>query len=354
MKTTLVRLLILLLALASIAAGQPASTPSANSAVVVGQDRLGVIAPVSVAGPAAELGTLDALVLGFVEGITEFLPVSSTGHLIIANRILGLDSETPLLDSASRTIWYKRPSEKNPAGEPMTVKLAADSYVVIIQFGAIAAVALLYWKEFRSIARGLTGADVTGLRLFKNLIIAFIPAAVLGLLAHDWIELHLFSIGAVVAAQVVGAVFMLYAERRQLRRAARGGGRRRLSDLGPRDAAMIGALQCVSLWPGTSRSMMTIVGGYFADLEPKQAAEFSFLLGFVTLAAATAYKSLQSGPAMIAAFGWAHVLLGAVVAAVAAALAVRSLIGFLNKFGLGLFAIYRLVLALVLTVWFLI
>ncbi len=331
------RLLILLLALVSGAAGQPAARAAE---------------PASVA-PAAELSIRDAIVLGFIEGVTEFLPVSSTGHLIIANQILGLNSESNLADAAGRTIWYKRPTEKEP-GVPMTVKLAADAYVVIIQFGAIAAVALLYWRAFRSMARGLTGADPAGLRLVKNLLIAFMPAAVVGLLFHDWIERHLFSIGAVVAAQVAGAIFMLYAERRQIQRAAKGGGRRQLADLGPRDAAMIGALQCVSLWPGTSRSMMAIVGGYFADLEARQAAEFSFLLGFVTLTAATAYKSLQSGPAMIAAFGWSHVLLGALVAAGAAALAVRSFVGFLNKFGLGLFVVYRLILALVLAIWFLI
>jgi undecaprenyl-diphosphatase len=327
-----VRLLILLLALATTASAQSAPAPATP--------------------PAAELGTRDAFVLGLVEGITEFLPVSSTGHLIIANHLLGLESEAPLRDAAGQPIWYKRPSEKYPNGVAMTVKLAADSYVVVIQFGAIAAVALLYWREFRAMARGLTGADPMGLRLLTNLLIAFVPAAVVGLLVHDWIELHLFSVGAVIAAQVAGAIFMLYAERRQIRRSARGGGRRRLADLGPKDAAMIGALQCASLWPGTSRSMMAIVGGYFADLEARQAAEFSFLLGFVTLAAATAYKSLQSGAAMIAAFGWPHVLLGAAVAAVAAALAVRGLVGFLNKFGLGLFAAYRLVLALVLTLWF--
>jgi undecaprenyl-diphosphatase len=333
-----VRLLLLLLALLGVFAGQPAVRAAEPAS----------------AAPAAELSIRDALVLGFVEGITEFLPVSSTGHLIIANQLLGLNSEANLVDAAGRTIWYKRPTEQQPMGVPMTVKLAADSYVVIIQFGAIAAVALLYWREFRSMARGLSGTDPVGLRLVKNLLIAFLPAAVVGLLLHDWIEQHLFSIGAVVAAQVAGAIFMLYAERRQLRRVAKGGGRRQLTDLGPRDAAMIGALQCVSLWPGTSRSMMAIVGGYFADLEARQAAEFSFLLGFITLAAATAYKSLQSGPAMIAAFGWSHVLLGALVAAVAAALAVRGLVGFLNKFGLGLFAVYRLILALVLAIWFLI
>jgi undecaprenyl-diphosphatase len=328
-------LLFLLLALGTTLVAQPPAPP-----------------PPPPGMPAAELGVLDAIVLGLTEGFTEFLPVSSTGHLIIVNQLLGLADETPLQDAAGRPIWYKVPSAKDALGVPMTVKLAADSYVVVIQFGAIAAVALLYWREFRAMARGLIGADPAGMRLLTNLVIAFIPAAIIGLLAHDWIESHLFSIGAVVAAQVAGSVLMLYAERRQLRRAAQGGGRRQLSDLGPRDAAMIGALQCVSLWPGTSRSMMAIVGGYFADLGTRQAAEFSFLLGFITLGAATAYKGWQSGAAMIAVFGWPHVLVGAGVAAVSAALAVRSLIGFLNAFGLGLFAAYRLILALVLALCF--
>jgi undecaprenyl-diphosphatase len=112
-------------------------------------------------------------------------------------------------------------------------------------------------------------------------------------------------------------------------------------------------MQCLALWPGTSRSMTTIVGGYFAGFAPRLAAEFSFLLGFVTLAAATVYKSYESGAAMIAVFGWPHVLLGAVVATVSAAIAVKFLVSYLTRHGLAVFAWYRLFMAAVLSALYL-
>jgi len=302
------------------------------------------------AGPAAELSTSDAIILGVIEGITEFLPISSTGHLIIANTFLHLDGETPLADANGQPLWYKKPSAKHPDGEPLTLKLAADTYVVVIQFGAIAAVAGLYWRQIRSILLGIVGRDSAGLVLFRNLMIAFVPAAVLGLALHDWIDKHLFSIEAVVTAQISGAVLMFAAERWRKNHASA----KPIGDLSSRNALGIGALQCAALWPGTSRSMTTIVGGYFAGLDPRKAAEFSFLLGLVTLTAATLYKSHKSGAAMIAVFGWPHVLLGCVVAAVTAAMSIRFLIHYLTRHGLGLFAVYRLVTAAALIAWFLI
>jgi undecaprenyl-diphosphatase len=123
-------------------------------------------------------------------------------------------------------------------------------------------------------------------------------------------------------------------------------------ELSPKAALNIGLLQCAALWPGTSRSMMTIVGGYFAGLDPRRSAEFSFLLGFVTLTAASAYKSYKSGAAMIQVFGVPHVLLGAVVAAVVAALCVRWLVHWLTRHGLAVFAWYRIGVAIVLAVIF--
>lgn len=326
---------LLLTLLVCLAFGQPALVRAADEAP---------------AQPVAELSAGDAVILGLIEGVTEFLPISSTGHLIIANTFLKLDGETPLTDAAGQPLWYKKPSAKNPDGEPLTLKLAADTYCVVIQFGAIAAVAGLYWRQIRSILLGLVGRDAAGLRLLRNLIIAFIPAAAIGFALHDWIDKHLFSIAAVVTAQISGAVLMFAAERWRNSNAST----KRIDELSPRGALGIGALQCAALWPGTSRSMTTIVGGYFAGLDPRKAAEFSFLLGLATLTAATLFKSYKSGAAMIEVFGWSHVLLGCVVAAVTAAVSIRFLIHYLTRHGLGLFAVYRLVTAAVLIAWFMI
>jgi undecaprenyl-diphosphatase len=301
--------------------------------------------------PAAELSVSDAIILGVIEGVTEFLPISSTGHLIIATRLLHLESETPLLGSDGQPLWHKKPSKKNPKGIPLTLKLAADTYTVVIQFGAIAAVALLYWSQFMAMLRGVFGRDPAGLRLLINLLIAFIPAAAIGFLAHDWIDAHLFSVGAVIIAQVAGALLMFYAEF-WLRRRATPPTAQPLSELTPTKAATIGALQCAAMWPGTSRSMMTIVGGYFVGLDPRRSAEFSFLLGFITLSAASVYKGYRSGSAMIQVFGWSNVILGAVVAAITAAICVRFLVHWLTRHGLGIFAWYRLAVAAALAAVF--
>ena len=321
-------------------------------ATLLAQNQI-VVAKPAEASPAAELSVSDAVVLGVVEGVTEFLPISSTGHLLIASRMLGLESEKPLADRDGRALWFRPPSAKHPGGVPLTVKLAADTYNVVIQFGAIAAVALLYWQQLLSMAMGLLGRDPAGKKLLVNLLIAFVPAAIVGLLAKDWIDAKLFNTGAVIIAQAAGAGLMLYAEswrRRNFKmQPADDEG---LNRLAPHQAAGIGLLQVLSLWPGTSRSMTTIVGGYFSGLEPKRAAEFSFLLGFITLSAATVFKSYQGGAAMIQVFGWSHVLLGAVVAAVTAALCVRWLVGWLTRHGLAGFAYYRLAMAALLAVVF--
>lgn len=301
----------------------------------------------SASAPAAELSVADALVLGVVEGVTEFLPVSSTGHLIIANHFLGLEAEEPLLSADGRPLYYRAPSPQYPNGVPLTIKQAADTYVVVIQFGAIAAVGILYWTQLIAMLRGLLGRDPAGRRLLINLLIAFLPAAGLGFLLHGWIDTHLFSIPAVIIALVAGAGLMFFAESWRRKHANRTA---LPAELTPKQAAGIGALQCLALWPGTSRSMTTIVGGYFAGLDPRRAAEFSFLLGFVTLTAATVYKSYKGGAAMIQVFGWSNVLLGAAVAAVTAALSVRFLVGWLTRHGLAAFAWYRLVLAAALAV----
>lgn len=302
---------------------------------------------------AAELSVGDAIVLGVVEGVTEFLPISSTGHLIIASELLGLESDQQLKNSAGQPLWYKKPSEKNPAGVPLTLKLAADTYTVVIQVGAIAAVIFLYWHQFMNMFLGLFGRSSAGVRLLRNVMLAFVPVATIGFLVHDWIDRYLFSVQAVIVALVAGALLMLWAERwRRQNFSGVGFSKGEPSDLAPRKALGIGLAQCLALWPGTSRSMVTIVGGYLAGLSPVKAAEFSFLVGLPTLAGAAVYKSFKSGPAMIEVFGWSSVLLGGFVAAVSAAIAVKFLVAFLSRRGLAVFAYYRLILAAVLTAYY--
>jgi undecaprenyl-diphosphatase len=301
--------------------------------------------------PAAALSPGDAVVLGLVEGVTEFLPISSTGHLIIANHLLGLESERQLTGKDGRLLWHKPPTRERPDGVPLTLKLAADTYTVVIQVGAIMAVVLLYWRQILLMLIGLMGRSSPGFRLLRNVLLAFLPVAILGLLLHDLIDRYLFSVWTVVAAQVAGALLMLWAERWRRMNSGIGFSRGDPSDLTVPKALGIGITQCVALWPGMSRSMMTIVPGYLAGLNPAKAAEFSFLVGLPTLAGAAVYKGFRSGPAMIEVFGWSSVLLGGLVAAISALAAVKFLVHFISRHGLAGFAYYRLGLAVGLIVY---
>lgn len=334
-------LLAFLLALAA-AHGQAPSVPA---------DAAGT-PPEAAAVAARELTTGEAVVLGLVEGITEFLPVSSTGHLIIANHFLGLDDKRQLTDSAGRPRWIKPPSPDDPAGLPLTTAVAANTYTVVIQIGGIAAVVVLYWSQLWSLALGAVGLDREGTKLLRNIVLGVLPAVVCGLTLDDWIEAKLFGFWPVVAALVAGAAFMIYVDRRRKHSQWHQSNGRKPAELRPSEALFVGALQCVAMWPGTSRSMMTIVGGYIVGLKPAQAAEFSFLLGLPTLAGAALLKGWKTGPAMLEVFGWAPVLLGILVAFGAAALAIKFLVATLTRFGLTPFAVYRIVLAVALVLVF--
>jgi len=305
------------------------------------------------AEPLAELTARDAIILGLVEGVTEFLPVSSTGHLIIATHALELESDEPLKDSEGQPIWYKKPSAKHPDGVPLTIKLAADTYTVVIQAGAIAAVVLIFWGRLVGILQGLLGRNNAGLRLLRNIVVACVPAVVLGLSVGDLIDKYLFSIEAVVVALISGAVLMLAAERWRKQQPGSGTSRLDPADLTIKQSLGIGLMQCLALWPGMSRSMVTMVGGYFAGLSPARSAEFSFLVGLPILTGAALLKSYKAGPAMVQVFGTQSLILGSLVAACSAALAVKFLVSYLSRHGLGVFAVYRLALAAILASWFL-
>lgn len=274
----------------------------------------------------------QAAILGLVEGITEYLPVSSTGHLIIVSSLMGLDG----------------PEQK----------ASVDAFNIVIQGGAILAVLGLYRDRVWQMARGLVGRSPAGARLLSRLIVAFIPAGVLGFLFDDEIEGLLFSPAPVVAALALGGVYMIMLDRARMRsgRAGAESAEDGLASMTMRQALIIGLLQCVAMWPGTSRSMMTITGGVLVGLRPRQAAEFSFLLGLPTLGGACVFKlaknlyeSEQNGtPSLIDVIGVANIAVGVAVATVSAALAVRWLVGFLNRSGLEPFGWYRIALAAVL------
>lgn len=304
--------------------------------------------PAPATAAVRELSAGEAVTLGLVEGITEFLPVSSTGHLIIAGHFLGLEDERQLTGANGEPLWLKPPSAKHPEGQPLTIKSAADTFTVVIQIGGIAAVVVLYWNELWGLALGAVGMNRDGALLLRNIVLGVLPAVAIGLPFDDWIEAKLFGNWPVIAALLGGALLMFYVDYRRKHSHWAGSDGRRPADLKPGEALLVGAMQCVAMWPGTSRSMMTIVGGYVVGLKPAQAAEFSFLLGLPTLAGAALLKGVKAGPAMIHVFGWSPVLLGTLVAFISAALAIKVLVAALTRFGLTPFAIYRVILAVAL------
>lgn len=302
------------------------------------------------------MSVFDAVILGIVEGITEYLPVSSTGHLILTAWLLGLD--------------------RDPA-----TKQAVDAFNIIIQGGAILAVLGLYRVRVLSMLRGLVGKDPAGLRLFLNLFVAFLPAAILGVLFDDLIEAHLFRPVPVLAALGLGGVLLIVigpwlrkarhedADADAAMSGAGEGGdgektvdpaqdRRSIESMTIGRSLVVGFLQPIAMWPGTSRSMMTIVGGMVTGLRPKDAAEFSFLLGLPTLGGACVYKAAKSiarheqgATGFIEDLGGvAPVVVGIAVATLSAAIAVKWLVGYLTKHGMALFGWWRIALCVVMAI----
>ncbi|MBK5287411.1 MAG: undecaprenyl-diphosphate phosphatase [Acidimicrobiia bacterium] len=260
------------------------------------------------------LGVGQAIVLGLVEGITEYLPISSTGHLLVTSRLLDLP-------------------HSGKAGD------ALKSYEIAIQSGAIVAVLGLYRHRFTTMIEGITKKSIAGRELLMGLAIAFVPAAVVGLVGEKVIKKHLFGVGPVIGAWAVGGVLILVLVARGL--LTKPGGRP-LEALTSREAAIIGIAQVAALWPGTSRSLVTIVAALLLGLSMSAAIEFSFLLGVLTLGAATAYSVVKDGSAMVDSFGLLTPLIGLVVAFGAAVVSVRWMVTYLQKHSLAIFGWYRI------------
>jgi undecaprenyl-diphosphatase len=257
------------------------------------------------------LTPFKAIVLGAVEGLTEYLPVSSTGHLLVTQRLLDLGE-----------------------GDG---KAAADTYAIAIQIGAILAVVVLYWRRLGQLAAGVVGRDADGRRLLLGLVVAFVPAAFVGLLLGDTIKERLFGPWPVVAAWLAGGIFLVWWDPRS--------GRTDLTGLTLRHTAIIGAAQILALWPGMSRSLVTIAAALAIGATMGAAVEFSFLLGLATLTAATLFDLAQGGGTLLDEYGWRTPLLGAVVAFVTAVIAVRWLVSFLRTRPLSIFGWYRIGIA---------
>ncbi len=286
-------------------------------------------APQETAAPnKSEMSNSQAIVLGIVEGLTEYLPVSSTGHLLLAERIMGIG------DSRSLS-----------ANEQERKKEAADAYAICIQAGAIIAVLGLYFGRVRQMLMGLFGQNPVGLRLLIGVVAGFMPAAVIGLIFNKIIKSYLFGPWPVVTAWLVGGLAILavsYRNRHILK--VRAGSA--LEDLTWKMALFIGFAQCIAMWPGVSRSLVTIVGGLLVGLSLPAAVEFSFLLGVVTLSAATAYDALKHGQAMLQTFDPQSLGIGLLFAFLAAVVSVKWMVAYLNRHGLEIFGWYRVVLAL--------
>ncbi|MEO8615719.1 MAG: undecaprenyl-diphosphate phosphatase [Luteolibacter sp.] len=278
----------------------------------------------------------QALILGVIEGITEYLPISSTGHLIVAQRLMGIG--TGGVES----------------------KAAADAFAVCIQGGAILAVLGLYWKRVLQMIQGVLGKNPEGLKLAINIIAGFIPAAVIGLILSHKIKEHLFGMWPVVIAWIIGGVGILAVAWWNRKKSSRRGGAE-LGELTLKMALIIGLLQCVAMCPGTSRSLMTICGGLLVGLSIRAAVEYSFLLGVLTLTAATAkdaidkvkeveqYNHLFGGTKlMIHEYGMVPMAIGIVAAAISAAIAVKWLVSYLQSHGLSVFGWYRIGLGLII------
>ncbi|NOX47231.1 MAG: undecaprenyl-diphosphate phosphatase [Chlorobi bacterium] len=238
---------------------------------------------------------IEAIIIAIVEGITEFLPISSTGHMILTEGILGMESND-----------------------------FVKAFIINIQFGAILSVVVLYWKRF-----------FQTLTFYYKLFVAFIPAAVIGLLLSDFIDSLLENVIVVAVMLILGGIILLFVDKWFDKPAKK-------QEITYKTAFIIGLYQCIAMIPGVSRSAATIIGGMTQKLNRKTAAEFSFFLAVPTMFAASAYKLLSNYQA-INVDNLPILLAGNVIAFIVALIAIKSFIQYLSKHGFKVFGYYRII-----------
>lgn len=261
---------------------------------------------------------LESIIIAIVEGLTEFLPVSSTGHMILAEGLMRMENTE-----------YLR------------------AFTVMIQFGAILSVVMLYLERFLPWRNQPIGGNygLSGWSLYGLMIIGCIPAGVLGLLLEEYIDQLLGNLWVVIAMLFVGGLVMIYMDRRFTNKTPR--------TVTPRRAFTVGLFQCLAMIPGVSRSMATIFGGMQQGLTRRQAAEFSFFLAIPTMFGATllkAYKLYKSSGIDVFRENWQTLLIGNVVAFLVALAAIKLFIGIVTKYGFRVFGYYRIVIAIVFAI----
>src|SRR3954447_5548673 len=264
---------------------------------------------------------LIAIILGIVEGVTEFLPVSSTGHLILATELLGFDAE----------------------------KWAA--FNVIIQLGAILAIVVLYWRTFWAVLEGMLKAQPLSWRFVRNILVAFLPSAILGFLLINKIELLLGNAMVVAVALIVGGFAILAIEK-----LAKPGQIVGVGEMPLATVAGIGLIQCLSMIPGVSRSGATILGGLSLGVERRTAAEFSFFLAIPTMLGATTLELVKHRDTLMAGasgVGFGTVAVGFIVSFVVAIVVVKAFVHYISRHGFAPFAWYRIVVGGAALVWML-
>ncbi len=259
--------------------------------------------------------TLTAILLGIVEGLTEFIPVSSTGHLILASEIFGYDAET----------W--------------------KVFNIVIQLGAILAVVVQYWRTFWAVGRGLLRLDPMSLAFIRNILLAFLPSAVLGLALKDYIDIMLGSPMVVGWALLFGGIAILAVERWSKPGPASG-----VAQLPAKQALGVGLFQCISMIPGISRSGATIMGALAMGVERRTAAEFSFFLAIPTMLGATTLELWDNRVAMAAGsgpVGWSEIAVGFAVSFVVALAVIKAFVAYISRAGFAPFAWYRIVVGII-------